>query len=105
MIGFPNFVNTMQDLIHLKGEFPDETKAYLRDILDHKDQWILVGELKEGEEGVTDATHKVEETRNLETGDTVSRYQFEFKEDPNGALYRLGFAGSFQVHQFIAGIK
>jgi hypothetical protein len=104
MMGFPKFVNTMQDLIHLKEEFPRETKAYLQDVLDYKDQWLVVGELKEGEAGLVDETHKVEESKNQETGEVISRYQFEFKEDPNGALYRLGFNSSAELVAFIEEI-
>lgn len=104
MIGFPKFVNTMQDLVHLKEDFPKQTKAYLQDILDHKDQWLVVGELKAGEVGITDATHKVVENKDSETGEVTSRYQFEFKEDPNGALFRLGFASSQEAKSFIADL-
>lgn len=103
MMGFPNFVNTMQDLVHLKEEFPKETKAYLQDLLDYKDQWLIVGPLAEGEPGITDATHKVVENKGLDDVVT-SRFQYEFKEDPNGAIFRLGFESSAAVVAFIEEI-
>lgn len=91
MRGFPKYINSKQDVLNLLVEYPSETKQYLQELLDTKDVWLNVGKLKSGEDGVTDATHKVVETKDQETGEVKERYQYEFKEDPNGTIYRLGF--------------
>jgi len=101
MKNFPRHINNKHDITHLMGEFEAETKAYLQNVLDNKDQWLMTSKLEDGDAGVTDDTHKVEEVTDQD--DVVTeRYQYEFMEDPNGELYRLGYANTGEVDALVA---
>jgi hypothetical protein len=82
--------------------FETETKAYLQNILDNKDQWLMTSKLADGDVGITDNTHKVEEVKDMFEDVVTERYQYELREDPNGELYRLGYANSAEVESIIA---
>ena len=100
MKGFPRTINNKHDITNLMAEFEVETKAYLQNVLDNKDQWLMTSKLEDGVAGVTDTTHKVEE---LKDDDVVTeRYQYEFMEDANGELYRLGYANAGEVEALVA---
>jgi succinyl-CoA synthetase beta subunit len=100
MRNFPNTINNKQDITNLMAEYPVETKAYLQIVLDTKDQWLMTSKLATGDVGITDATHKVEEL--TDESDVVSeRYQYEFMEDPNGELYRLGYSNAAEVESIL----
>ena len=101
MKGFPRTINNKHDITNLMAEFEVETKAHLQSILDEKDQWLMTSKLEDGVAGVTDATHKVEEIKDKD--DVVTeRYQYEFMEDANGELYRLGYANAGEVEALVA---
>ena len=101
MNGFPRTINNKNDIANLMGDFETETKAYLQNILDNKDQWLMTSKLKADDVGVTDDTHKVEEL--TDDDDVVTeRYQYEFMEDSNGELYRLGYANAGEVEALVA---
>ena len=60
----------------------------------------MTSKLATGDVGITDATHKVEEL--TDESDVVSeRYQYEFMEDPNGELYRLGYSNAAEVESIL----
>ena len=100
MKGFPRTINNKHDITNLMAEFEVETKAYLHNVLDEKDQWLMTSKLEDGVAGVTDTTHKVEEL--TDDSDVVTeRYQYEFMEDANGELYRLGYANAGEVSNLI----
>lgn len=101
MNGFPKTINNKHDIAHLMGEFEAETKAYLQTVLDNKDQWLMTSKLEDGDAGITDDTHKVEELKD-EDDVVTERYQYELMEDPNGELYRLGYANSGEVEPLVA---
>ena len=101
MNGFPRTINNKHDITNLMGEFEVETKAYLQTVLDNKDQWLMTSKLEDSDAGITDDTHKVEEVTDQE--DVVTeRYQYEFMEDTNGELYRLGYANAGEVEALVA---
>ena len=101
MNGFPRTINNKNDIANLMGDFEVETKAYLQNILDSKDQWLMTSKLKADDVGVTDDTHKVEEL--TDDDDVVTeRYQYELMEDTNGELYRLGYANAGEVEALVA---
>lgn len=102
MRGFSNWWNTKQDVLVSLEMFPVETKEKLQSIYDSKDQWLLVKKLEENEEGIEDDSHKVISVTNDEDV-VVERYQYEFKEDPNGTIFRLGFASSAEVGVLLNG--
>lgn len=102
MKGFPKHFNTKADVLYSLDRFPDETRAYLQRLLDEKDQWLTVAKLADGDAGTTDATHRVLEVTDGD-GVVTERYQQEFREDPNGPIFRLGFASSDDVTVLVEG--
>ena len=100
MKGFPKTINNKQDITNLMAEYPTEAKAYLQTVLDEKDQWLMTSKLEADDAGTTDTTHKVEELTD-ENDVVTERYQYEFMEDPNGELYRLGYANAGEVEGVI----
>ena len=100
MNGFPKTVNNKHDIAHLMGEFEAETKAYLQKVLDNKDQWLMTSKLEADDAGITDDTHKVEELTD-ENDVVTERYQYELMEDPNGELYRLGYANVNEIQEML----
>ena len=105
MRGFPKYINNRNDLDNCAAEYPQETIAFLRDILDFKDVWISTGLLADGDIGLADETHKVVESKNMD--DVVTqRYQYEFMEDltQNGPICRFGFADGEQMHVYMKSI-
>ena len=93
MIGFPKYINSMGDVQNLKDMYPAELKAHLQSIYDGKDGWIATAKLEGTDTGVTDDTHKVVEVKDTD-GTVTEQYQYEFKEDANCFLFKLGFATS-----------
>ena len=100
MKGFPKTINNKQDITNLMAEYPTEAKAYLQTVLDEKDQWLMTSKLEADDAGTTDTTHKVEELTD-ENDVVTERYQYELMEDPNGELYRLGYANAGEVEGVI----
>jgi len=89
MRGFPKHLNIKQDYVNAMSDFPkSEWQPALQELLDTRVQWIMTSKL-DGE-GITDDTHEVRETSD-ENGVVTERYQYEYKEDPNCKLLRLGF--------------
>lgn len=100
MKGFPKFINSKEDVDNLKLTHAAELKSYLQDILDFKDQWIMISKLAAGAVGVVDATHKVIEEKD-QSGAAIGRYQYELKEDPNCRIFELGFKTSAAAQLFV----
>ena len=106
MKGFPKYINTREDLENTKTDFPAETRAWMQDIYDHRHQWIVVGKLEADEPGINiDNEFKVVENKDAQTGEVTDRYQYEYKEDPNGTIFRLGFASSGEFLAFIQSLR
>ena len=82
MRGFPKFFNTKQDVLHALELFPDQTKAHIQTLLDNRKLWV---QTEYAAPGVNDETHY---TRTDEAGNV---YQMEYRDDPNGGIFRLGF--------------
>ena len=101
MKGFPKTINNKQDITNLMAEYTTEAKAYLQTVLDNKDQWLMTSKLEADDAGTTDTTHKVEEITD-ENDVVTERYQYEFMEDINGELYRLGYANAGEVEALVA---
>lgn len=89
MKNYPKYLNTKEDFINCLQLFPDRTKKHLQVLLNEVKNWILIDRINN--EGTTDATHKVIEVIDEETNVVKERYQYEFKDDPNCELFRLGF--------------
>ena len=88
MVGYPKFLNTKEDYEFVRANFPKEQwESDFKALLDERYEWFNLGEI-EGE-GVTDDTHKVVEDKRDD--ETVVRYQYEYKENENARIYRLGY--------------
>lgn len=84
-------LNTKTDYFYIKEHFSDEVwRPKFQSLLDNKMNWLNTGKLADGEDGITDDTHKIIENKN-EEGVVVERYQYEYKEDSNCRLFKLGF--------------
>ncbi len=93
MRGYPNHLNSKQDYLNMLELDREETVARLQRLRDDRFTWFQVGKLEEGDDGVTDDTHRVmEATESVEGGDDVTvRYQYELREDQHSHFFLLGF--------------
>ena len=82
MRGFPKFFNTKADVLNSLALYPDETRAYIRTLLDNRKLWMQTAYTAPG---VNDETHYVH------TDEAGTVYQMEYMDDPNGDIPRLGF--------------
>ncbi len=88
MVGYPKFLNTKEDYEFVRANFPkEEWESDFKALLNERYEWFNLGEI-EGE-GVTDDAHKVVEDK--QDDGTVVRYQYEYKENENARIYRLGY--------------
>lgn len=100
MRGIPRHLNTKKDYLKIKAGFSSlQWKPHFQELLDSKDEWLNMGVIAEGK-GITDATHKVVE--NTSQDETIEKYQFEFKENPDARIFRLGFSAN-EVQGYING--
>lgn len=97
MRNYPKYINTMQDLVNAKEFDPERTKKLLQSLIESKDAWLMQRALLDGETIVETETTKIVSTDN-------GRYVYEFKEDPNGALFQLGFITSQEAIDFLASM-
>ncbi len=103
MNGYPKHINSKEDIMNIITDYPIETKKFLEGLVESSSDWLVQSELKDNEAGIEDSTHKVVENK---TDDVVtSRYQFEYKEDSNAYLYKLGFTSLQEVKDMIRTIK
>ena len=90
MKGYPHWLNTRYDYEYVAENFePNLWKPDWQALLDDIMQWQFVSDLASRDEGIEDATHRIEES---DRGDGVIVYeQWEYKKDDHARLYRLGF--------------
>lgn len=92
MIGYPKHLNTKFDYEFVRDNFPKEKwESDFQALLDSQYEWFFVKYLEDGEEGITDDTHKVVEEEGLEESETKKRSQYEYRHNPDCLLCRLGF--------------
>ncbi len=92
MRGFPKHLSTRDDYLYVRENFPPEQwRPRFQALLDERFAWLPVGPLAAGEPGIEDATHRVVEHTD-EREQVIERVQEEYREDPNAAIFRLGFA-------------
>lgn len=90
MIGFPLHLNTKHDYQFIHDHFPSaKWQLPWQALLDTKDAWLMTDLLQDEQSGVEDVTHRIEAV-DL-PGGALEYYQYEFKEDPNALIFRLGF--------------
>lgn len=91
MVGFPKHCNTKEDYLYVQEHFPREQwEPVFQALLDERLAWLNTGKLK-SVDGVTNKTHKVVTVGGEEDGTPLQHYQYEFKEDENCKLFRVGF--------------
>lgn len=91
MKGFPKHLNTRYDVEYCLQNFPEDTKVFLTQKLAEVKQWLMTSKLADEDIGITDETHKVVEVQDTITKEVKERYQYEYKDDPNCELFRLGY--------------
>ena len=93
MKGFPKHLNTKQDYIYIKENFPkEEWQPVWRQLLANTKNWFCTGTLNDKSEGVTDGTHKVIESTSKDCEDEKNvYYQYELRQDKSCDMLRLGF--------------
>lgn len=90
MVGYPKTLNTKEDYLYVRDNFPkSEWEQDFQNLLDTRYDWFYDSELAEGDEGVTDDTHRVVEMR--EGDESVKRAQYVLKENPTCRMNQLGF--------------
>ena len=96
MVGEPKWFGTREDVMNWRASCeatgtPERFRASLQKLYDGRLIWGNDAALVEGVSGVEDATHRVLENRDMETG-IVSHVQQELVVDPNAYIFtRLGF--------------
>lgn len=86
MKGLPKSLNSKSDYMYVYNHMNENYyKPIFKALLDSKDAWFFVEELKD-KNGIVDDTHKVVED---EENKTFSQY--ELRENPNAKIFRLGF--------------
>lgn len=91
MKGYPKYLNSKADYLYVIEHFPKEKWAPdLQALLDDRVKWIATGKLDNPAKGITGAIHKIEIVESVDKTET-EYYQYEFKEDKNCKLLKLGF--------------
>lgn len=90
MIGYPKHLNTREDYLYVKENFPREQwEGDFQALLDSYKDWFFAGTLESAEAGVNDDTHMVVDE--VHEDGTTSWSQYELKENPAAKIFRLGF--------------
>ena len=91
MKGLPKHLNTKEDYYYIKNNFDEAYwKPQWQLLLDSRYEWFFVKYLDIRAEGIEDNTHKIVEERGSEE-DEVRYSQYEYRENPNAKIYKLGF--------------
>lgn len=92
MVGLPKWLNTREDYLYVKDNFPREQwEPVFRALLDERMAWLNVGRLESEAQGIINETHKVVLCGDDMPGGEIQYYQYEYREDPNCRLLQLGF--------------
>lgn len=110
MEGYPAVLNTKDDYLNMLEIDPVRTVSRLKDLLQASFEWRYVGDLRDGDEGINDETHRVE---TWELPDPLyadestpqklitTRSQFRYDHSEHSELKRLGFTVE-EVEKLIA---
>lgn len=91
MIGYPKHLNSKFDYLYVKDHFPKEKwQPDFQTLLDDRMQWLSVSKLVARADGLNDETHEVRMVEGI-NDNPEEYYQYEYKEDENCKLFRLGF--------------
>jgi len=90
--GYPKYLNTKNDYYYVKNHFIyEQYKNDFQKLLDNRILWLNTGLLENEIDGITDETHKVITMDNMTNPEEIQYYQYEYKEDINCRLFKLGF--------------
>ena len=90
MKGYPKTLSSREDYIYVAENFPRAQWAPdWQALLDSMRDWFFVRNLESREEGIEDATHKIE-TEERDDG-TVVYTQYEYKVNETAKIFRIGF--------------
>lgn len=104
MKNFPKVLSTKADYLYIKEHFPPELWVpHFQALLDSKNAWRLAHQLKPGDVGKEDATHKVSESKFGCRDVMCVRFQYKFEENPKAKIFRLGFTVS-EVESILHGV-
>ena len=85
------WLNTRTDYEYVRANYPEEIwRPRFQILLDEYKQWINTSKLINKADGVVVANQKKIVTNKRNDG-SEEHYQYEFKEDPNCKMKRLGF--------------
>lgn len=92
MKGYPKHLNTKDDYLYVKDNFPREQWVNdFQKLLDSRKDWITTGTVASVEAGVTDATHRVIPEYAENSAEPTSYAQQELQEIPTAKIFKLGF--------------
>lgn len=94
MRGFPSHLNTKRDYMNCLAVMPHETAAALQGLLEARYAWFPARKLNDGEEpALTDGQKVVLSDMGTPGGEASApeRWLYEWREDKNASLFRLGF--------------
>jgi len=92
LIGFPEWLNTKDDYLYVRGNFPrGKWEPVFQALLDGRMQWLNVGLLENKADGINNDKHKVVGGESDMSKTTTQHYQYKYMEDPNCRLFKLGF--------------
>ncbi len=113
MKGFPQHINTKQDVINLAADYPEQGKRALETLIAEIHIWQRGEQLEDGDDGVSDDTHRVDivveradqdDSDNDQAQEQTLRYQSELIEDMGCGLYRLGMTEAEALTIIAGGI-
>ena len=103
MQGFPNVFSTKEDFYNVRAVYANEVKKVLKEIMDGRFIWVTEKEVHDGEEFISNDTHRLLEATERDDETNKERkvyYQQILVEDPNSEFNRLGWTVE-EAHTFI----
>lgn len=103
MKGFPKHLNSKQDYVFVKTNFPAEQwKPCWQALLDQSKNWFYTSTLAAAADGVTDDTHKVVTATDMDN--KIIYMQYELRTDPSSDMLKLGFTEQ-EINDALGGEK
>ena len=101
MRGYPKHYNSKFDYEYARKNFPkSEWEPAFKALLAEQKIWICTSTIADGGSGIEDDDHKIVE--NTEMDKTITRYQYERIDDPNGLMAQLGYTAD-EVTKILEG--
>lgn len=102
MKGYPKHLNSKEDYIYVKENFPKEYwEKDFQNLLDTRCNWVTVKELESKEDGIEDSTHKIIEAEDYTGAGQTKYYQTEYKDIKTAPIHVLGFTVK-EIEQYLS---